>query len=180
MLSLIMARTKPFRRPLFTPGTRANGMLRGGTGPLEFAERTQHTIAALSSDDVNLPRSSTWAPDHLRPRSQVAHAAWARSGSRREGRRDRCTAAPAGGAAPPGHASSVLPHRPRRARHARQTARSRALGRVPRNAGGTPALAPVSSWHDWTCPRHERPHNALGAEVVALIPAWSVSCPGSG
>lgn len=29
-------------------------------------------------------------------------------------------------------------------------------------------------------PRHERLHNALGAEVVALIPAWSVSCPESG
>jgi hypothetical protein len=151
------------------PAKRVAGSAACLLGPLDLSaglvpEGCKHTTAALSGDDVNLPIIDV-APDHLGPRSQWLTLLGPGRGPDEKdfesiycGTSWRCCAA----------RSRVLgtPHPRRPARHARQTARSRALC-VPRRhrepdrkcrprlGGGNVYLARVAV-HD-RCPGHGQP-----------------------
>src|SRR5450830_1921921 len=90
-------------------------MVLGSLDPVGCKRRN----AALTSDAADVAGSSGELFSDLLARSRAARTGWDRSKPGREGRRDRGVASSALGPSPPGRASSVLPHRSRRARDTR-------------------------------------------------------------
>ena len=156
------------------PAKRVAGSAACLLGPLDLSaglvpEGCKHTTAALSGDDVNLPIIDV-APDHLGPRSQWLTLLGAGAPTRRTS--SRYTAAPAGGAAPPGHASSVLPtHGVLPATLARPLARERSAS-LAATGSLTVNVVPASEvetsiWPVWR----------FTTVAQAMVSPWPVPCP---